>query len=149
MAYGRRYGGRSRSFSSGSSRFGGNGAIELRRHVGEIKGFIPAGKCKILPIIYPTEASESTSTTLPDSLADTTKVYPTGQVPIGSRVSNGMKMSLQIFPKVPTDSGRLDWYFGHITTSFHDLLSKKVLGMTIDENDKIPLWKDADGTHPL
>ena len=145
MAYGRRYGRRSRSFASGGTRFGGNGAIEIRRHVGEIKGKIEAGHTRILPVLYPTNSAESTSTTLPNSLAETTKVYPTGQVPIGSRVSDGMKMTLQVKPTIPTDVDNLDWYFGNITTSFHDLKSEEILGMGITANH-IPVWKEIDGT---
>ena len=116
---------------------------EIRRHVYETKGFIPAGKTKILPLLWHIKG-EPVSTTLPDSLAETTKIYPSGELPDKSRASR-MYGTWLIKPKVPTDSGHLDYYTGTIATSFHDLKSQEIYGMGITDDD-VPVWEITRGT---
>ena len=120
---------------------------EIRRHVSKIVGKIPAGKTKIMPLLWHVNKTEATSTTLPDALAETTKIYPTGELPDKSRAMSYFT-DIQTFPTVPTDSGRLDYYTGTIATSFHDLKSQEVHGLSITADD-VPIWSVDGNTTPI
>ena len=120
---------------------------EIRRHVSKIVGKIPAGKTKIMPLLWHVNKSEATSTSLPDSLAETTKIYPTGELPDKARAQSYFT-DIQTYPTEPTDSGRLDYYTGTIATSFHDLKSGEVHGLGITADD-VPVWKIGDTTTPI
>ena len=135
----RRYGSR-RGFVSQGTEYGKGGASYLIRRHSVQQGFdIPAGKAMIMPLLaYST--TEPAHTTLKDYAGHDQTVYPDVSVQEGSRVMN-LHADLLITPKTPSDSAVLDFYVGKITTSFHDIKSGEIRGLSVDAND-VPKFAD-------
>jgi hypothetical protein len=134
MAYGRRFGGNSKSFSSGGSVYKtGSSTYEVRRHTLQTTVHIEPQKSKIIPLLAYNDI-EGYKTTVSGSskiVAQGSHIYPTLAVEDGSRV-NAISLDVTIQTKDGSSSQIIPFYVGRIATSFHDVKGGNIYGLEAD-----------------
>lgn len=138
------YPGRGRSQSTQYTRGRGGLSLPFRRHILEREITIQSGKSRIIPLLCYQEERDShvdNPENYPEDISNydgvDAAIYKGVTVEAGS-ICRNLMLDVLVKPTAASDTVVVDYYTGRIMTSFHDLKSNEVRGVSIASADGTP-----------